>query len=163
MMLLRRRTLSSAEAEKIADGLRVFLDAALLRKLVKQGVDKLEGEKFSLIIIGPYVFIMRENTLAPALGKTNSEILDRLPSVWVDRGAVAKVASGADVMRPGITRMDHFKKADVVVVRDENHSQPIAVGLALTSSGEASGALKGKVVKNIHHVDDAVWRTVKNM
>ncbi|MEM2035550.1 MAG: PUA domain-containing protein, partial [Candidatus Caldarchaeum sp.] len=98
--------------------------------------------------------------LVPVLVKPNAEIVDRLPSVWVDKGAVPRIASGADVMRPGITRMDEFKQGELVVVRDDKHSQPLAVGSALINSSEAAEASRGRVVKNIHHVDDAAWKLV---
>lgn len=158
--MLRRRTLPSQEAEKVVEGLSSFLDQGRLKKLVKQGVERVDSEKVSLIVLGPYVFVEKEAWLVPVLVKPNAEIVDRLPSVWVDSGAVPRVASGADVMRPGITRMDEFKQGELVVVRDDRHSQPLAVGSALINSSEAAEASRGRVVKNIHHVDDAAWKLV---
>ncbi|MEM1943290.1 MAG: PUA domain-containing protein [Candidatus Caldarchaeum sp.] len=157
---MRRRALPSQEVEKVVEGLSGFLDPVQLKKLVKRGVERVESGKVSLIVLWPYVFVEKEAWLVPVLVKANAEIVDRLPSVWVDRGAVPRIASGADVMRPGITRMDEFKQGELVVVRDDTHSQPLAVGSALINSSEAAEASRGRVVKNIHHVDDAAWKLV---
>ena len=80
-----------------------------------------------------------------------------LPKITVDMGAVKFVVSGADVMRPGITRIEEFKEEDLVVIVDENHGKPLAVGKALLSSEEMKNQKKGKSVKNLHYVGDGYW------
>ncbi|MEM2874871.1 MAG: PUA domain-containing protein [Candidatus Hadarchaeales archaeon] len=81
----------------------------------------------------------------------------RLPRVIVDMGAVPHVASGADVMGPGVTAVDPgIKEGDPVAVVDEKHGKPIAVGVALVPSDNMK-APKGKVVKTLHHVGDKIW------
>ncbi len=140
-----------------------FLEVNILKKLIKRGVEAIEMDDTTVIILGQYFFVMRKGVVTPALVPFNSELLEKIPSVWVDQGAVSRIASGADVMRPGITRMDVFRKGDNVVVRDEKFSKPIAVGQALTSSAEAAAMAHGRVVKNLHHVDDRVWKTIKTM
>lgn len=81
-----------------------------------------------------------------------------LKQVIVDMGAVKFVTSGADVMRPGITDLDHsVKKDELVVVIDVNHKKPLCVARALFSGEEIFTMKQGKVLKNLHWVGDSVW------
>lgn len=85
--------------------------------------------------------------------------LDLVPlrRVVVDMGAVPHVANGADIMAPGVVSADlEIKAEETVVVVDERHGKPLAVGLALHPGAELKGP-KGKAVKNLHHVGDEVW------
>jgi len=159
--MLRRRSLSSDEVEEILPKVGVFLPGVNLKKLAKKGVESVELGKMEAVFFSGYTFVRSEGYVVPALN--NDDILKTLPSVWVDRGAVPRVASGADVMRPGITRMDDFSEGQVVVVRDDAYSKPLAVGVALTGSEEAKSMERGKVVKTLHHVDDPVWKLTVNM
>ncbi len=84
-------------------------------------------------------------------------------SVVVDKGAVKYIANGADVMRPGIVSYTSFSVNDVVVVKVEEYGNVIAVGVALVNSSMLPQMVKGKVVKNLHHIGDAVWRAVKSI
>jgi predicted RNA-binding protein (TIGR00451 family) len=86
---------------------------------------------------------------------------ERLSSVYVDKGALKFLVSGADVMRPGIRKMDKFGKDAAVVVRSEDNNIAICIGIALFSSDEINAMGKGKAIKNIHHMGDAVWNLTK--
>jgi PUA domain protein len=83
---------------------------------------------------------------------------DILPKIVVDMGAIKFVTSGADVMRPGIRVIppDLAAGAPVVIV-DEKHGKPLAVGLMMVDSAAMAAATSGKVIKNIHFVGDALW------
>lgn len=82
-----------------------------------------------------------------------------LPKVVVDLGAVKPIASGADVMGPGVKEIEgSFNEGDLVAVVDEKFKAVIAVGVALRSSSEAKE--RGKTIKNIHHAGDLLWRSV---
>jgi len=84
-----------------------------------------------------------------------------LPRVTVDMGAVPHIASGADVMGPGVTGADPgIREGDPVAIVDEKHAKAIAVGIALTNS-EGMRVPRGKVVKNVHHVGDDIWKLGK--
>lgn len=84
-----------------------------------------------------------------------------LPKVVVDIGAVKPIASGADVMGPGVKEVEgSFREGDLVAVVDERLRAVIAVGIALRPSGEARE--RGKTIKNIHHAGDALWRAVSS-
>jgi PUA domain protein len=81
-----------------------------------------------------------------------------LKMVVIDMPAVRFIVNGADVMRPGIKAADGFSKDAVVVIVDENNKKPLAIGLAMFSSGEMMAMERGKVVRNIHHVGDDIWK-----
>ncbi len=77
--------------------------------------------------------------------------------VKIDMGAVKPVASGADVMAPGIVEVGEVSEGDGVVVIDERHRRPLAVGVALMEGKEMVKRDKGRAVRNVHHVGDAIW------
>lgn len=82
-----------------------------------------------------------------------------IPKVVVDLGAVKPIASGADVMGPGIKEVEgNFNPGDLVAVVDEKLKAVIALGIAQRSSDEAKE--RGKTIKNIHHAGDTIWRAV---
>ncbi len=81
-----------------------------------------------------------------------------IPTVTIDMGAVKFVVNGADIMRPGITKVDDDVKANgIVAVVDERHGKPLAVGISQLSASDLRTATSGKVVKSIHHVNDDLW------
>lgn len=83
---------------------------------------------------------------------------DLLPRVVVDMGAVKFVASGADIMRPGIKAIPPGLGVGApVVIVDEKHGKPLAVGLMQLESSAMTAATGGKVIKNIHWIGDAIW------
>jgi predicted RNA-binding protein (TIGR00451 family) len=55
-----------------------------------------------------------------------------LPEITVDMGAVRYVVNGADIMRPGITKIDEgIQVGSVVAIVDERHGKPHYVNDAL--------------------------------
>ncbi|MFP3311086.1 MAG: PUA domain-containing protein [Caldivirga sp.] len=85
-------------------------------------------------------------------------ILNYYPVAQVDEGAVKPIATGADVMRPGIRGLSRpFKVGDVVLIKSPS-GRIIAIAVSLFESEELMKMSKGKVLKNIHHIDDEVWR-----
>ncbi|MEM3085679.1 MAG: RNA-binding protein [Halobacteria archaeon] len=76
----------------------------------------------------------------------------------VDRGAVPHLCNGANVMAPGISAADTaLRPGDLLVVREETHGKPLAVGRALVE-GSAMVRGKGKAVENLHYVGDELWK-----
>ncbi|MFX1573636.1 MAG: PUA domain-containing protein [Promethearchaeota archaeon] len=85
-----------------------------------------------------------------------------LKTIVVDFGAVRYVANGADVMRPGITKIDpSIKKGDIVQIREETQNRALAVGKALFDAQEMESKTSGKVIKNLHTIQDSVWEFEK--
>ncbi|MFW9896014.1 MAG: PUA domain-containing protein, partial [Candidatus Thorarchaeota archaeon] len=85
-----------------------------------------------------------------------------LKTIIVDFGAIRYVANGADVMRPGITSIDpSIKKGDIVKIEEETRHRALAVGKALYDAAEMEAKDSGKVIKNIHTIQDPIWQFEK--
>lgn len=92
------------------------------------------------------------------------ELLFLLPRIVVDKGAIPYICNGADVMAPGVVRIiGDFNKNDLILVVDERHGKSLAIGVALFNFQTMRSLKKGKVVKNIHHVSDKLWKFIKTM
>ena len=90
------------------------------------------------------------------------ELFQLFPRIVVDMGAVPYVCKGADVMAPGVRSINgEFKKNDLILVVDERHGKPLAVGLALFSSEEMKTVNHGKTVKILHYVGDKLWNYLR--
>ena len=110
-----------------------------------------------LLLEGEIIFFQHEGRMLPALRALLKGLID-VPRITVDMGAVKYVVNGADIMRPGITQVDdRVRKDGIVVVVDENHGKPLAVGISMMSAEEMKAATSGKVIKSIHHVNDDLW------
>jgi PUA domain protein len=92
----------------------------------------------------------------------NPDITFTMKSVTVDKGAIRFVANGADIMRPGITVIDEsIHEGDVIKIQEETHGRALAVGIAMFDAPKMQKMKKGKVVKNIHTVNDPIWEFSK--
>lgn len=87
------------------------------------------------------------------------ELINGLPKVVVDMGAVAHVVNGAQIMRPGIRQFKgSFAKGDLVVIVDEKFNKAIALGLAEMDSESMKLLNKGRAILNLHYVGDELWK-----
>lgn len=85
-----------------------------------------------------------------------------LKTIIVDSGAIRYVTNGADVMRPGITSIDPLiKKGDIVKIEEETHHRALAVGKAMYDAAEMEKKDSGKVIKNLHTIQDPIWQFEK--
>ncbi len=90
------------------------------------------------------------------------EIFSSFPKIVVDMGAVPYVCKGADVMSPGIRSIKNdFEQDDLVIIVDERHGKPLAVGSVLYGSEEMKTLDRGKVIKTLHYVGDKLWEHIK--
>ena len=93
-----------------------------------------------------------------------NEFLDLAPKVVVDMGAVPHVCNGANVMAPGIVRFEgEFRRGELVLVVDEKHRKPLAIGETMYDAEEMKSVKHGVVVKNIHFIGDHVWDLIKKL
>ena len=114
-----------------------------------------------IFVDGQPVAFKRDGEFVPVL--TNKMALEKRPRITVDMGAVPHVVGGADIMAPGIRRIDgSFGERELVVIIDEKYGKFLAVGRSLLASGELAAAKKGKVVTNVHYVGDPVWEAMKS-
>jgi PUA domain protein len=113
-----------------------------------------------IFVDGVPVAFKRETQFVPVL--TNTAALEKMPRITVDMGAVPHVVGGADVMAPGIRKVEgSFGEKQLVVIVDEKHGKFLSIGSSLLSSEALVATKKGKVISNIHYVGDPVWETIK--
>lgn len=106
----------------------------------------------------PCFFYMQDRKVAPLLKPAIAGKMDKMKSIRVDMNSIRFIASGADIMRPGITHLEQdIQQGELVLVLDSTHSKAIAVGKALASGEEIKAMEKGKAFLNIHHVGDRIW------
>jgi len=110
-----------------------------------------------LLLNNEILFFEHEGRNFPTLRAILDGIIE-IPTVTVDMGAVKFVVNGADIMRPGITKVDDSVSANgIVAIVDERHGKPLAVGVSKLAASELRAATSGKVVKSIHHINDDLW------
>ncbi|OGM01961.1 hypothetical protein A3K72_00145 [Candidatus Woesearchaeota archaeon RBG_13_36_6] len=149
---MKRKRLSKNEIKKLnknieqSFGLTDFIDKK----------DKAEIFDDNIVVVNDEPsFFYYENKLVPTLKLVmKKEILKK---VVVDMPAVPFMVKGADVMRPGIKELEDFEKGAFIMIVDETHKKPLAIGLALFSSENIKAMDKGRIVKNLHWVGDKVW------
>ncbi len=118
-------------------------------------------KKGELFIGGP-TFLMIEDVFVPFLNEKG--LVERLPKVIVDMGAVPHIVKGANVMRPGIVEIKgDLMKGGLVSVVDEKHNKAIAVGLWEVEPEEFETMKKGVVVRTLHYVGDEFWEAAKEL
>lgn len=106
-------------------------------------------------------FFNFEGKIIPSLKLilSDEDVRSKLKTLSVDMGAVRFVVNGADIMRPGIPKFDKtLEKGEPVLVLDESHGKPLAIGIMVYSGIEMEENEAGKAVKNIHYVGDAIWK-----
>lgn len=151
---MKNKNLSNKEIKQLNQQLEEFyhLDDFLSKK---DQVELIEGEYKLISVNNIFCFFYYENKLVPTLKlllKNNF-----LPKIIIDMPAVKFIINGADVMRPGIKEIADFPKDAIIVIVDETHQKPLAIGQALFSSKEMKTLNSGKVIKNLHYVGDKIW------
>jgi len=105
-------------------------------------------------------FIESGGDIFPTL--LNEIVLSKLPSIIVDMGAVPHICNGADIMAPGVIKVDgEFNVGSIIVIVEGKFSKRIAIAKALITSQEMTGKKYGKVAKNIHYISDRFWDALK--
>jgi len=118
--------------------------------------ERYEKQDNIILINNEPLFFYYDEKIVPTLRLLLDDLI--LKKITIDMGAVPYAAKGADMMRPGITDIeDNIEKEEFVVIIDETHNKPIAVGIALFNSQDIKSMHSGKVVKNIHYIGDNIW------
>lgn len=124
----------------------------------KANVEMLETDHNLFILINdqPYIILINNKPFPTLKAAIDNNIHGK--QVVVDMGAVKFMANGADVMSPGIVATDeNIDKDDIVIIVDENHQRPLAIGISLIIGSEMVKNDKGKAVKTIHFIGDDIW------
>jgi PUA domain protein len=158
----RRYALKSKEAKlilhEVSERLKVNVKPLFNSKA---NVEIVEVDFGQIYLVGgkPLFFKIGEEVFPTLFFKEHSA---RAPKIVVDMGAIPYVCNGADVMAPGIVRVEsEFGKGDLVLVVDEKHGKPLAVGESLYDAESIRNTKQGAVVKNIHFVSDKIWNFAK--
>ncbi len=124
-------------------------------------VESTEIRDGTVYLINSRPFIaLHKDVLLPTL--RFEDALNRLPKAIVNMGAIAHICNGADVMAPGIVQFEgKFEADEFLLVIDERHRKPLAIGKVLFDSEHAKTLKRGKVVKNLHYVGDTLWKLLK--
>jgi PUA-domain protein len=160
----RRHFLKTKEAEallnKASEKLRVDLMQIFKAKV---NVERIQTEFADIYLInGNPSFVKAEDDIFPTL--VFNEFLASSPKVVINMGAVPHVCNGANVMAPGIIRFEgEFKAGDFVLVVDEKHGKPIAIGEIIYDVNKAKNVKRGIVVRNVHFVGDEIWNSMKKL
>jgi len=154
-----RHHLKGTEARKIIADLESLLeDPSGLQKAALERAEADEGIDLVYVDGKPLLMTIEDIPFFTIRGAMELSVKKRL--VVVDAGAVRFIANGADVMNPGIVAADpEIAAGDLVVVIEEKHRKPLAIGRALIPGTEMKG--EGKAVKSLHHVGDHIWKEME--
>jgi len=139
-----------------------FPNSAVALRSSKVFDELVVGEGVVIIVDGKPLILRSKRGVFPSL--KFDELVQSLPHVVVDMGAVAHIANGAHLMRPGIRSLiQDFGKGDLLVIVDEKYGKPIALGFADMDSASMRSITKGKVIENFHYVGDDVWKSFSSI
>ncbi|MEB3860939.1 MAG: DUF1947 domain-containing protein [Desulfurococcales archaeon] len=157
----RRHALSKKDVKRLAA--RVAEEVPGFPLTVKDKVELVDYGEFTVYMVnGEPGLVELRGRLLPHLRWLLKHGVGELPSVRVDPGATKAVGRGADLMVPGITKVEgDFEEGGIVVIVDDRYGAPIAVGVALMASEEVKARLegerRGKAIKVLHRPGDKVW------
>ncbi len=160
----RRHFLKAKEAKsllsKASKKLKVDLEQIFN---VKVNMELVETDFAEILLInGKPLLVKAGESIFPIL--IFNKLFALMPKVVVDMGAIPHVCNGANVMAPGIVRFEgKFRNGDFVIVVDERHGKPIAMGEVIYDVDAAKKTTQGVVVKNIHFVGDKIWNFAKKL
>jgi len=162
--VVRRHFLKEKEARQLLLELsqKLKVDAEQLLGS-KPRIELAETQVAEIFIINAKTLFARfEGAFLPTL--VSNGVFPLLPKIVVDMGAVSHICSGADLMAPGVVRIDgDFNTDDLLLIVDERHGKPLAIGVALIDSSAMRKVKHGKVAKNIHYVGDGLWKMLREI
>jgi PUA-domain protein len=117
---------------------------------------EVDPNPFILVNGKPYVIIIDNKPFPTLKAALENDIGGK--KVVVDMGAVKFVTNGADIMSPGIVAADeNVEPKDVVVIVEETHKKPLAIGIAKINGETMVESNSGKAIENIHYIGDDIW------
>lgn len=150
----KRNYLKKKKIKEIRNELKNYGD--LLKN--EKNVEILETSDNSFILVDgePYIIIIDKKPFPTLKAVRANEISGK--TVTVDMGAIKFVSNGADIMSPGIVYADEsIEKGDIVLIVDETHKKPLAIGISLITNEEMIKNDSGKAIKTKHYVGDDIW------
>ena len=129
-----------------------------MAELENKTLEKITLEEYSLILVEgkPLLFEVEGHLFPTVRGALEMGLQKRV--VAVDKGAIRFVSNGADIMAPGVVEADpEIKEGDLVIIVEETHRKPLAIGKALMEGPQMVEANSGKAIKSITYVGDKLW------
>ena len=156
MKIKSRHHLKGSFVKNIVSALAPYLDdASVLQKASFEEAETDDGINLIFVNGKPLIMLLDGKPFFTVLGAI--ELSPKKKLVMVDSGAVRFIVNGADVMSPGIVSADpEIATGDLVVILEEKHKKPLAIGRALIPGTEMKGT--GKAVKSLHYVGDQIWK-----
>ncbi len=140
--------------------MKLDLDALFGAKAIVEVIESDVGAVY--LVGGKPLFFKSGDTVLPTLLFT--KFTEKAPKIVVDMGAVPYVCKGADVMAPGIVRIEgEFGKGDLVLVVDVKFGKALALGESLMDAETSRQTKKGPIVKTLHYVSDKIWDYTKTL
>jgi PUA-domain protein len=155
MKIKSRHHLKGSDARKIITAIEPLLDGSSTIRKSSLELAETDQEIDIIFVDGrPLIMMIEERPFLTVLGAI--ELNPKKKLVVVDSGAVRFIVNGADVMNPGIVYADpEIEEDDLVIIVEERHKKPLAVGKALIPGTKMHG--DGKAIKSLHHVGDLIW------
>ena len=118
---------------------------------------KIENYPDILLIDGEPLLMQIDGKTIPTLhAMVNENIEEKYATV--DMGAINFVIKGADIMSPGIVDADEsIEPGETIVIIEESHHKPLAIGTSLITGKEMVDNNKGKAIENLHYIGDLIW------
>ncbi len=154
-----RRHLKDKEAKQLVkEFIQQYPSSEQFLRSGKDIEEEIVGESHIFFVSGRPLILRTSFGLLPSL--KFDEAINSLPKIVVDMGAVAHVANGANIMRPGIKEIrTDFGRGELLLIVDEKFGKNIALGRGDLDSGAMRSASKGKVIVNMHYVGDELWHS----
>ncbi|MCS7112574.1 MAG: DUF1947 domain-containing protein [Nitrososphaerota archaeon] len=158
-MRLKRRDVKRREGALLLERLKARFNLRIDLKVERYEVVESDGLSIYILDGRPLLF-EADGDVYPTL--FFDEAMSILPRVVVDRGAIPHICDGADVMAPGIVRIEGlFDEGGLVAICDERYGKIIALGIALKDSEAIRSMDRGRAIRNIHYVGDRIWRIAR--
>ena len=163
MPLKKRYTLKTKEAKQVlseaSQRFNINLDPIFDSKV---NVEMVEYENIQIYTVNSRPVMFKSEDFLPLLCFT--EFIQIAPKITVDMGAIPFVCKGANVMAPGIRHVEgEFSKGTLVIVIDEKHGKPLALGESMYNTAEFKDTKSGPVIKTLHYVSDKYWNAAKRL
>ncbi|RAP51499.1 MAG: RNA-binding protein [Methanosphaera sp. rholeuAM270] len=155
MKIKKRNFLKNKKIKEIKNELGNY--QYILPKKAQVELVKIEDLPDILLIDGKPLLMQIDNKTIPTLhAVVNEEITEKYATV--DMGAINFVIKGADIMSPGIVDADKsIAPGETIVIIEEKHHKPLAIGTSLISGEEMIENNRGKAIENLHYVGDPIW------
>lgn len=155
MKIKKRNFLKNKKIKEIKEELGNY--SIIIPKKAQVELVKIENLPDILLINGEPLLMQTEEKIIPTLKAVLS--LEKIEKyATVDQGAINFVIKGADIMSPGIVDADKsIVPRETIIVIEETHKKPLAIGTSLISGEEMIENNKGKAIENLHYVGDSIW------